>query len=53
MEEKQNEFPDRYAKAPDTPKSVFDSKEHRREEREYEKYYNRIRMLSRGLDLTS
>ena len=29
-------------------KAVFETKEHKKAEREYEEYYNRIRNLSRG-----
>ena len=52
MEDKQNEIPDKHALPENAARSVFDSKAHRREELEYEKYYNRIRLLSRGMDLT-
>ena len=52
MEDKQNEIPEKRAQPADAARSVFDSKAHRKEELEYEKYYNRIRLLSRGMDLT-
>jgi hypothetical protein len=52
MEDKQNDIPDKYARTANANRSIFDSKEHRREELEYEEYYNRIRLLSRGMDLT-
>ena len=52
MEDKKNDIPGKNARTADAKRSIYDSKEHRREELEYEEYYNRIRLLSRGMDLT-
>lgn len=44
-EKTSQEFP---KKAGKVIKALFETKEHKKAEREYEEYYNRIRSMSRG-----
>lgn len=46
--EKENAEQESPKKAGKVIKALFETKEHKKAEREYEEYYNRIRNMSRG-----
>ncbi|MGA9270601.1 MAG: hypothetical protein WBV45_08270 [Lutimonas sp.] len=46
--EKEKSAPESLKKAGKVVKALFETKEHKKAEREYEEYYNRIRNMSRG-----